>query len=125
LFKALNNKRKGETGKKGQGDEGGERGGLVVDMLLARRSLYRLSGVARYRFRHSILGGGAVGQEVEEKSCFGGQPVPRDRRISIILRELPPRKRKQQQQKEEETTKEGQESGDDNNVVRLRPVPAE
>uniref|UniRef100_UPI00398F2E91 alpha-ketoglutarate-dependent dioxygenase alkB homolog 7, mitochondrial n=1 Tax=Pristiophorus japonicus TaxID=55135 RepID=UPI00398F2E91 len=53
-----------------------------VDLLLQRRSVYILRGVARYQFSHQILR--------EEESFFGGQKVPRDRRISIICRNLPP-----------------------------------
>ncbi|XP_067877434.1 alpha-ketoglutarate-dependent dioxygenase alkB homolog 7, mitochondrial [Heterodontus francisci] len=51
-----------------------------VDLLLQRRSAYILRGAARYRFSHQIL--------PEEESFFGGQKVPRERRISIICRNL-------------------------------------
>ncbi|XP_067828914.1 alpha-ketoglutarate-dependent dioxygenase alkB homolog 7, mitochondrial-like isoform X2 [Heptranchias perlo] len=47
-----------------------------VDLLLQQR------GAARYRFSHQILR--------EEESFLGGQKVPRERRISIICRNLPP-----------------------------------
>ncbi|XP_069783602.1 alpha-ketoglutarate-dependent dioxygenase alkB homolog 7, mitochondrial [Narcine bancroftii] len=52
-----------------------------VDLLLQRRSAYILRGAARYQFSHQILR--------EEESFFGGLKVPRDRRISVICRNLP------------------------------------
>ncbi|XP_078387408.1 alpha-ketoglutarate-dependent dioxygenase alkB homolog 7, mitochondrial [Cetorhinus maximus] len=52
-----------------------------VDLLLERRSVYILRGVARYRFSHQILR--------DEESFFGEQKVPRGRRVSIICRSLP------------------------------------
>ncbi|XP_062891923.1 alpha-ketoglutarate-dependent dioxygenase alkB homolog 7, mitochondrial isoform X3 [Mobula hypostoma] len=52
-----------------------------VDLLLQRRSAYVLRGAARYQFSHQILR--------DEESFFGSQKVPRDRRISIICRNLP------------------------------------
>ena len=52
-----------------------------ADVLLPRRSLYRLSGTARFEFTHAIL--------ANAESHFRGQPVPRQRRISVICRELP------------------------------------
>ncbi|KAL3090706.1 hypothetical protein niasHS_004897 [Heterodera schachtii] len=52
----------------------------VADLLLSRRSLYRLSGSARYDFTHALLGA--------EESRFGTQTVPRERRIALICREV-------------------------------------
>ncbi|XP_072104598.1 alpha-ketoglutarate-dependent dioxygenase alkB homolog 7, mitochondrial isoform X2 [Mobula birostris] len=52
-----------------------------VDLLLQRRSAYVLRGAARYQFSHQILR--------DEESFFGSRKVPRDRRISIICRNLP------------------------------------
>ncbi|XP_044129703.1 alpha-ketoglutarate-dependent dioxygenase alkB homolog 7, mitochondrial [Bufo gargarizans] len=52
-----------------------------ADLLLPRRCLYIMSGVARYKFTHEILRG--------EESFFNGVPVPRERRISVICRNLP------------------------------------
>uniref|UniRef100_A0A914UJ51 Alpha-ketoglutarate-dependent dioxygenase AlkB-like domain-containing protein n=1 Tax=Plectus sambesii TaxID=2011161 RepID=A0A914UJ51_9BILA len=54
---------------------------LIVDLLLRRRSLYILSGVARYDFKHEIL--------ADAVSKFKEEWIPRDRRISIICRDLP------------------------------------
>ncbi|XP_078541838.1 alpha-ketoglutarate-dependent dioxygenase alkB homolog 7, mitochondrial [Lissotriton helveticus] len=52
-----------------------------ADLLLERRSLYILSGRARYEFTHEIL--------PDEQSVFKGQRVPRERRIAVICRNLP------------------------------------
>ncbi|XP_072346893.1 alpha-ketoglutarate-dependent dioxygenase alkB homolog 7, mitochondrial [Scyliorhinus torazame] len=52
-----------------------------VDLLLERRSVYILRGIARYRFSHQILR--------DEESFFGERKVPRGRRVSIICRNLP------------------------------------
>ncbi|XP_034953140.2 alpha-ketoglutarate-dependent dioxygenase alkB homolog 7, mitochondrial [Zootoca vivipara] len=52
-----------------------------LDLLLERRSLYILRGPARYEFTHEIL--------KDEESFFGGRKVPRERRISVICRNLP------------------------------------
>uniref|UniRef100_A0A8D2L979 Alpha-ketoglutarate-dependent dioxygenase alkB homolog 7, mitochondrial n=2 Tax=Varanus komodoensis TaxID=61221 RepID=A0A8D2L979_VARKO len=52
-----------------------------LDLLLERRSLYILRGPARYEFTHEIL--------KDEESFFNGRKVPRDRRISVICRNLP------------------------------------
>jgi len=52
-----------------------------VDVYLPRFSLYVMSDIARYEFTHEILG--------EKESHFGGRPVPRDRRISIMCRNEP------------------------------------
>ena len=40
-----------------------------------------MTGTARYDFKHEILG--------EEESFFDGEKVTRDRRISVICRDLP------------------------------------
>ncbi|XP_033337498.2 alpha-ketoglutarate-dependent dioxygenase alkB homolog 7, mitochondrial [Megalopta genalis] len=48
------------------------------EFLLPQRSLYIMSGVARYNYNHEIL--------KNEESYFEGQHVPRSRRISIICR---------------------------------------
>ncbi|XP_015224530.1 PREDICTED: alpha-ketoglutarate-dependent dioxygenase alkB homolog 7, mitochondrial [Cyprinodon variegatus] len=52
-----------------------------LDLLLTRRSLYILRDQARYNFSHEIL--------KDEESVFNGQRVPRQRRISVICRNLP------------------------------------
>ncbi|XP_026218000.1 alpha-ketoglutarate-dependent dioxygenase alkB homolog 7, mitochondrial [Anabas testudineus] len=52
-----------------------------LDLLLPRRSLYILRDDARYNFTHEIL--------KDEESVFNGQKVPRQRRISVICRNLP------------------------------------
>uniref|UniRef100_A0A8C5PME9 Alpha-ketoglutarate-dependent dioxygenase alkB homolog 7, mitochondrial n=1 Tax=Leptobrachium leishanense TaxID=445787 RepID=A0A8C5PME9_9ANUR len=52
-----------------------------VDLLLPRRCLYVLGGPVRYDFTHEILR--------DEESVFNGQRVPRERRISVICRNLP------------------------------------
>ncbi|XP_056426266.1 alpha-ketoglutarate-dependent dioxygenase alkB homolog 7, mitochondrial [Hyla sarda] len=52
-----------------------------ADLLLPRRCLYVISDVARYKFTHEILRC--------EDSFFSGVPVPRERRISVICRNLP------------------------------------
>lgn len=48
------------------------------NFLLPRRSLYIMSGIARQRYNHEILG--------SEESYFEGKKVPRARRISVICR---------------------------------------
>ncbi|XP_043256035.1 alpha-ketoglutarate-dependent dioxygenase alkB homolog 7, mitochondrial [Colletes gigas] len=48
------------------------------DFLLPQRSLYIMSGVARYNYNHEIL--------KNEESYFEGQHIPKTRRISIICR---------------------------------------
>jgi alkylated DNA repair protein alkB family protein 7 len=60
-----------------------ERMELIVDLLLLRRSLYRLVGIARHDFKHEIL--------AENESRFKEVQVPRERRVSVIIRELPNR----------------------------------
>lgn len=52
-----------------------------LDLLLPRHSLYILRNQARYNFTHEIL--------KDEESVFNGQKVPRQRRISVICRNLP------------------------------------
>ncbi|KAM4676228.1 alpha-ketoglutarate-dependent dioxygenase alkB homolog 7, mitochondrial isoform 1-T2 [Discoglossus pictus] len=52
-----------------------------ADLLLPRRCLYILSGTARYKFTHEILR--------DEESIFKGEQIPRERRISVICRNLP------------------------------------
>jgi len=51
------------------------------DILVERRSLYIMTGASRYDFTHEILGEGS--------SKFKGEPIPRDRRISVICRNEP------------------------------------
>ncbi|XP_011250524.1 alpha-ketoglutarate-dependent dioxygenase alkB homolog 7, mitochondrial [Camponotus floridanus] len=53
----------------------------VECFLLPRRSLYIMSGVARYKYNHEIL--------KSEESYFEGRHVPKSRRISIICRSEP------------------------------------
>uniref|UniRef100_A0A914IAJ5 Alpha-ketoglutarate-dependent dioxygenase AlkB-like domain-containing protein n=1 Tax=Globodera rostochiensis TaxID=31243 RepID=A0A914IAJ5_GLORO len=57
----------------------------VADLLLSRRSLYRLCGSARYKFTHELLEGGCD----DDKSRFGTHAVARERRIAVICREVP------------------------------------
>ncbi|KAM9311142.1 alpha-ketoglutarate-dependent dioxygenase alkB homolog 7, mitochondrial [Gastrophryne carolinensis] len=52
-----------------------------ADLLLPRRSLYIISGAARYDFTHEILR--------DEESYFNGEHVKRGRRVSVICRNLP------------------------------------
>uniref|UniRef100_A0A3B4BDI4 Uncharacterized protein n=1 Tax=Periophthalmus magnuspinnatus TaxID=409849 RepID=A0A3B4BDI4_9GOBI len=52
-----------------------------LDLLLPRYSLYIMREEARYDFTHEIL--------KDEESVFNGQRVPRQRRISVICRNLP------------------------------------
>lgn len=56
---------------------------LCKDFLLPRRSLYIMSGTARYNYHHEIL--------KDEESYFDGRRVPKGRRISIICRSQPSR----------------------------------
>ncbi|XP_076168273.1 alpha-ketoglutarate-dependent dioxygenase alkB homolog 7, mitochondrial [Ptiloglossa arizonensis] len=51
------------------------------DFLLPQRSLYIMSGIARYNCKHEIL--------KNEESYFEGQHIPKTRRISIICRSQP------------------------------------
>lgn len=51
---------------------------MFMDLLLKRRSLYVMKGVARYDFKHAILG--------KNFSFFKEQPVVRKRRVSLINR---------------------------------------
>ncbi|CAL8272968.1 unnamed protein product [Lota lota] len=55
-----------------------------LDLLLPRYSLYILRDTARYGFTHEIL--------KDEQSVFSGRRVPRQRRISVICRNLPTEK---------------------------------
>lgn len=52
-----------------------------LDLLLSRRSLYILRDQARYQYTHQIL--------KDDESVFNGHKVPRQRRISVICRNLP------------------------------------
>lgn len=52
-----------------------------LDLLLPQYSLYIMRDEARYEFTHEILR--------EEESVFNGQRVERQRRISVICRNLP------------------------------------
>ncbi|KAI5097827.1 alpha-ketoglutarate-dependent dioxygenase alkB-like 7, mitochondrial [Silurus meridionalis] len=52
-----------------------------VHLLLQRRSLYILRDEARFKFTHEIL--------KDEDSFFSGRRIPRQRRISVICRNLP------------------------------------
>uniref|UniRef100_A0AAV2KK72 Uncharacterized protein n=1 Tax=Knipowitschia caucasica TaxID=637954 RepID=A0AAV2KK72_KNICA len=52
-----------------------------LDLLLPRFSLYIMRDDVRYKFTHEIL--------KDEESVFNGQRVPRQRRISVICRNLP------------------------------------
>ncbi|XP_022120746.1 alpha-ketoglutarate-dependent dioxygenase alkB homolog 7, mitochondrial isoform X1 [Pieris rapae] len=53
----------------------------VLDVLLPRRSLYIMSGVARYQFNHAVLS--------NEKSVWRGGKLIKKRRVAIITREQP------------------------------------
>ncbi|KAE9420847.1 hypothetical protein Angca_007205 [Angiostrongylus cantonensis] len=53
----------------------------IVDLLLPRRSLYRMGEESRYDFTHEILS--------NDDSVFDGKRVEKSRRISIICRDLP------------------------------------
>lgn len=54
---------------------------LYGDVLLKRRSLYIMTGVARYDFTHEVL--------KNEESFFKGQKVEKARRISVMCRNEP------------------------------------
>lgn len=54
---------------------------LFGDVLLKRRSLYIMTGVARYEFTHEVL--------KNELSSFKGLKVQKDRRISVMCRNEP------------------------------------
>lgn len=64
-----------------RGEEGMAPPASMVRMLLEPRSLYVLSGDARFRYAHEILPDG------EEKDWVGGKVVKRGRRISLIFRD--------------------------------------
>lgn len=49
-----------------------------VKILLPQRSIYVMSGTARYDFTHAILS--------ENESFFRGEKIPRERRISVMFR---------------------------------------
>uniref|UniRef100_A0A914QJ91 Uncharacterized protein n=1 Tax=Panagrolaimus davidi TaxID=227884 RepID=A0A914QJ91_9BILA len=53
----------------------------IVDLLLKRRSLYKLNGIGRYDFTHEILD--------QKESNFNGIEVQKDCRISVICRDMP------------------------------------
>uniref|UniRef100_A0AC34GXD4 Alpha-ketoglutarate-dependent dioxygenase AlkB-like domain-containing protein n=1 Tax=Panagrolaimus sp. ES5 TaxID=591445 RepID=A0AC34GXD4_9BILA len=53
----------------------------IVDLWLKRKSLYKLTGIGRYDFTHEIL--------AQEDSKFNGIEIPKDRRISVICRDMP------------------------------------
>ncbi|XP_046402344.1 alpha-ketoglutarate-dependent dioxygenase alkB homolog 7, mitochondrial [Ischnura elegans] len=52
-----------------------------VDVLLPRRSLYIMTGTARYDYTHELLN--------KEMSIFKNEKVQRGRRLSIICRNMP------------------------------------
>ncbi|CAH0548885.1 unnamed protein product [Brassicogethes aeneus] len=54
---------------------------LHADVLLKRRSLYIMKNAARFDYTHEILS--------NENSFFKGDPVNKDRRISVICRNEP------------------------------------
>ncbi|CAI5441699.1 unnamed protein product [Caenorhabditis angaria] len=54
---------------------------LIVDLLMPRRSLYRLGELGRYEFTHEVLG--------ENESIWESSKIERNRRISIICRDIP------------------------------------
>ncbi|XP_011303392.1 alpha-ketoglutarate-dependent dioxygenase alkB homolog 7, mitochondrial [Fopius arisanus] len=56
------------------------------DFLLPRRSLYIMSGVARQKYNHEVLG--------PEESIYQGEKIIKGRRISIICRSEPDGDRK-------------------------------
>jgi alkylated DNA repair protein alkB homolog 7 len=66
-----------------RGEDGKAPPSSMVRMLLEPRSLYVLSGDARYHYAHEIL---PPGQE-EEEGWAGGRAVKRGRRISLIFRD--------------------------------------
>lgn len=51
---------------------------LILDIWLKQRSLYIMKDTSRYDFAHAVLG--------QQESKFNDIPVPRGRRISVILR---------------------------------------
>lgn len=52
-----------------------------VKILLPQRSLYVMSGTARYDYTHAILG--------DKESYLNRNHVPRDRRVSVMFRVEP------------------------------------
>ena len=47
--------------------------------LLPPGSLYIMAGESRFRFTHAI---------VHDQQTFGGEPIVRDRRVSVMLRDF-------------------------------------
>jgi hypothetical protein len=68
----------GGAGDKEKKEEKEEEEEGVIDVLLPRGCLYVLSGEARYLWAHAIADGAPR---------FRGEPVPRRRRVSIMLRD--------------------------------------
>ena len=56
------------------------KGNHKIDLYLPPNSLYILSGPTRFEYTHEILR--------DKQSFFGGREVPRDRRISLIFRDI-------------------------------------
>lgn len=54
---------------------------LYADVLLKRRSLYIMTGSARYDYTHEVL--------KNEESFFKGEEVIKKRRISVMCRNEP------------------------------------
>ncbi|KAK4878793.1 hypothetical protein RN001_011299 [Aquatica leii] len=54
---------------------------LYASILLKRRSLYVMKGIARFEYTHEILS--------NDKSIFKGKHIEKDRRISVICRNSP------------------------------------
>ncbi len=54
---------------------------IFVDVLLQPRTLYILQDRVRYELTHEILS--------DKDSCWNKQVIPRERRISVMLREEP------------------------------------
>ncbi|UJR22166.1 hypothetical protein I4U23_025230 [Adineta vaga] len=54
---------------------------MMVDILLKPKSLYILKNIARFDFTHEIL--------KNEQSYFNNNHIPRNRRISIMCRNMP------------------------------------
>jgi len=64
-----------------EGDGHENVGASTVDLLLPPRSLYVMFGDARYKYTHEIR---------HESQLWAGERVPRERRISLILRTIDP-----------------------------------
>lgn len=54
---------------------------LYADVLLKRRSLYIMTGSARYDYTHEVL--------KNEESIFKGEKILKGRRISVMCRNEP------------------------------------